>query len=407
MLREFILSERSLLIIDDDQIMCGLITECLESDFSSITHCQSIALAIDLLMENEYDCLIIDIDLGDGNGAEVVKYIQDWKPMDNHEATKIVISGFVNDVFKEKFKDKFDGILAKPFKPGDLQATVLVALGKRKKSHAPKKNLSLISPDVNESHEASPTLANESQGTSGAIGSRAKPGKDLKLKFDDEDIDLKVFDPKIHAPFKLENLDKRVGKTLKKIQQNTKLKEVFKKIKIDPDDPYMMSHIGLLINISTGICHFLDWGSDQTLEKFVFAAYLHDLALGDSAALARIDNLDELEHGDHGFSQHEKDLVRLHSAASKQMIEHKSGIPEDVLTIIEQHHERPNGRGFPRGIDHKRITPLSSIFIISHWLADFIIKDKHWSVDKFYMKYKSQLKGPHFRKAMRAIESLR
>ncbi|MEE3079390.1 MAG: response regulator [Bdellovibrionota bacterium] len=394
------MSQKSLLIVDDDQTMSDLIADTLETDFSDIDNCKSISAAKDMLLENSYDCIIVDIELEDGNGAEVVKYINDWDPGSNKDSVKVIISGLINDAFKEKFKDKFDGILSKPFKPGDLQGAVLIAMGKRKKSKSSSSDL-LLETDEKKEEKVEEKKSEEKKTDS-------KPSLDLKLEVgDDEEINLKVFDPEIHAPFKIQDIEKRIHKTLNKVKNTPKLKELFKSIHLDPSDSYIMAHIGLLINISVGISKHLDWASEQTLEKFIFAAYLHDLALGPETRLAKIDDLSVLEIKDHEFTKEEIDLIKYHPSASKKLIEHKSGIPSDVLTLIEQHHELPNGQGFPRGIEHKRITPLSSVFIVSHWLTDFIINNPKWTVDKFLSKYKSKVKGPHFRKAMKAIESLK
>ncbi len=393
------MNERSLLIIEDDEMMRELISESLSEDFGQINMTSSISEAKDLLLNNTYDCICIDIGLSDGNGAEIVKYINDWDPAQNKDTPKVVISGFINDTFKEKFSETFEGILAKPFKPGDLQAIVLIALGKRKKKKKFRGLELEKEPEVKKSSEQ-PEVKNKKQ-------KRAKPAMDLKLEFDDEEIDLKIFNPTIDSPFKVENIEKRVAKTLSRVQKDKKLKDLFRSIVVDPNDKYMMAHIGLLINISTGISTKLDWGSDQTLEKFVFASYLHDLTLGSSTELARIDDLLELESEELDLSEDEKKLVKFHPSASKKLIEHKAGIPADVLTMIEQHHEMPNGSGFPRGLDHKRITPLASVFIFSQWLTDFIIKNPNWTVNKFKDKYKSKIKGPHFRKAFRALDELR
>ena len=100
------MSQKSLLIVDDDQTMSDLIADTLETDFSDIDTCKSISTAKDMLLENSYDCIIVDIELEDGNGAEVVKYINDWDPGSNKESVKVIISGLINDAFKEKFKEK-------------------------------------------------------------------------------------------------------------------------------------------------------------------------------------------------------------------------------------------------------------------------------------------------------------
>lgn len=388
---------KSLLVVDDESMFLDLVEECVEEDFDDIVKATSIEEAKDKLMQKMYDAILVDIDLSDGNGAEIIKYIADWKPCDNDGTPIVVMSGLVNDQFKAKFKDKFAGILAKPFKPGDLQATLLIALGKTKRSKSSNGELNLVGEEPAAAEEA-PTEE---------VKANKAPDKKIEIEFAKEKVSVDIFDPQVNTPFKIENLSKKVNSIIKKkVQQNSKLKELFKKIKVDPNDPYMMTHIGLLINITTGISKQMDWGSEQTLEKFILASYLHDLALGDSTKLAKIGAKEDWQNND-DLTPEEKKLVELHSIASKTLVESKREIPQDVHTIIEQHHERPDGKGFPNGLDHKRITPLSSIFIVSHLLADYIIENPNWSVDKFVMKYKTCQKGPHFRKVFRCLDELR
>jgi response regulator RpfG family c-di-GMP phosphodiesterase len=388
---------KSLLVVDDESMFLDLVEQCVEDDFEHIVKATSIEEAKDKLMQKMFDAILVDIDLSDGNGAEIIKYIADWKPCDNDGTPIVVMSGLINDQFQSKFKDKFAGILPKPFKPGDLQATLLIALGKTKRSSKGNGSLSLIG----EEESAAPVSnGKESSG-------KKAPDKKIEIEFEKEKVSVDIFDPQVNSPFKIENLSKKVNSIIKKkVQQNAKLKDLFKKIKVDPDDPYMMTHIGLLINITTGISKQMDWGSEQTLEKFILASYLHDLALGDSTKLARLGSREDIEkHED--LTPEEKKLVELHAIASKTLVENKREIPQDVHTIIEQHHERPDGKGYPNGLDHKRITPLSSIFIVAHLLTDYIIDNPNWSIDKFVMKYKTCQKGPHFRKVFRCLDELR
>lgn len=390
------MSGKSLLVVDDESMFLDLVEQCVEDDFESVVKASSIEEAKDKLMERMFDAILVDIDLSDGNGAEIIKYIKDWKPCDNDGTPIIVMSGLINEQFEKKFKDKFAGILAKPFKPGDLQAKLLIALGKTKRRKAADLNLT----------SNKPTVSAEQPPTNEKTRNKA-PDKKIQIKFQEEEVSLDIFDPEVNSPFKIENLSKRVNSILKKkVQQNTKLKELFKKIVVNRDDPYMMNHIGLLINITTGISKQMDWGSEQTLEKFILASYLHDLSLGDNTKLAKISTKEEIEKAE-DLTNEERKLVELHSIASKTLIENKREIPQDVHTIIEQHHELPNGRGFPNGLDHKRITPLSSIFIVSHLLTDYILSDPNWSADKFVMKYKTLQKGPHFRKVFKCLNELR
>ena len=45
-------------------------------------------------------------------------------------------------------------------------------------------------------------------------------------------------------------------------------------------------------------------------------------------------------------------------------------IPSDVDIIVLQHHERPNGTGFPKGLRSNQIAPLASVFIVAHDIVD-------------------------------------
>ena len=52
-----------------------------------------------------------------------------------------------------------------------------------------------------------------------------------------------------------------------------------------------------------------------------------------------------------------------------QLIRSNTEISEDVARIIHEHHEKPDGTGFPQQLSHKNIHPLSAIFIVLH---DFV-----------------------------------
>jgi response regulator RpfG family c-di-GMP phosphodiesterase len=47
-------------------------------------------------------------------------------------------------------------------------------------------------------------------------------------------------------------------------------------------------------------------------------------------------------------------------------------ITQETITIIRQHHEKPDGKGFPLGINHSRIGQLSTIMIVSKAFVDVV-----------------------------------
>ena len=84
-------------------------------------------------------------------------------------------------------------------------------------------------------------------------------------------------------------------------------------------------------------------------------------------------------------------------------------IPPDVDVIISQHHELPDGTGFPRGLNYQRITPLSTVFIVAHDLVrhlmlvdpqtGFSAKD----VEEWFLRSQNKFQLGNFKKVMAAI----
>jgi HD-GYP domain-containing protein (c-di-GMP phosphodiesterase class II) len=60
----------------------------------------------------------------------------------------------------------------------------------------------------------------------------------------------------------------------------------------------------------------------------------------------------------------------------------------DVDTVVAQHHELPDGTGFPRKLSGARISPLSSVFIVAHDLVYEIMHsgDEPVTIQKFIEK---------------------
>lgn len=63
----------------------------------------------------------------------------------------------------------------------------------------------------------------------------------------------------------------------------------------------------------------------------------------------------------------------------------------ETLSIIEQHHELPDGSGFPLGLTANRIHQLSAIYIVSHYFITQLVKENF-----NYEKKDKILKDIHF-----------
>jgi CheY-like chemotaxis protein len=116
--------ELKLLIVDDTEEILGVIEDLLSEGFTQVMFASSVDEAIKKLDSNKFICMILDIQLGEKNGSEVVRYLQSNPNNQNSKMPIVLISGFINQDFIEKNKNRFAGILSKPFDEKELRKIV-------------------------------------------------------------------------------------------------------------------------------------------------------------------------------------------------------------------------------------------------------------------------------------------
>ena len=349
--------EKILFIIDDNSEIIDVVTEILKNQFDEVESAASVEEAQQKLNQTIYSFIILDIRLESRNGAEVLKHLMDNPENKNNKCPVLILSGFITTEFAEKFSPRFAGVLMKPFNHEELLSIVKTAL-------------IVESTDVenlDDFPEASCVL-----------------------------------------PFTIPELQQKVSKVLEVMKKNTKIKQLFSELSIDRGaDNYVMTHIGMLINISTAICMKLDWSNEKTLEKFVYASYLHDMAISHRSDLSRVSgSLFEVELLKDQISINEMKMIMDHPILAANKVATISEIPNDVEVIIRHHHELPKGNGWPGKITHTKITPLTTVFIVSHDLVDYILTNPSWVLKDFIAKAKNKFKGQHFAKVLFALNEM-
>ena len=105
------------------------------------------------------------------------------------------------------------------------------------------------------------------------------------------------------------------------------------------------------------------WKSDQVKEKGALASIMCDMILSKDDFKVLRDwqrNGGELP-----------DKIRKHpSDIADSLKKNRLLIPIETITIIEQHHELPDGKGFPHGINANRFNQLSTIFIVCQQFSE-------------------------------------
>src|SRR5690606_15220452 len=108
-----------------------------------------------------------------------------------------------------------------------------------------------------------------------------------------------------------------------------------------------------------------DWSSEKIKEKMSLAIMVRDVLLWPE----QFAQLRDYEKSGRTLALDEE--IRNHPTKTAALLEADKNrwFPPEVCTIIQQHHERPDGGGFPAGLKHTKITVLSAIGIVSD---DFI-----------------------------------
>jgi len=118
-----------ILIIEDEPEMMGLIKQFLEDESYVVEGTNNFKSAMDKVVSFEYDCILLDIMLPDGNGLELLKELKNLGKTDS----VIIISA------KDSLDDKVKGLnlgaddyLTKPFHIAELNARIKSVIRRKK-----------------------------------------------------------------------------------------------------------------------------------------------------------------------------------------------------------------------------------------------------------------------------------
>ena len=131
---------------------------------------------------------------------------------------------------------------------------------------------------------------------------------------------------------------------------------------------YLSSHCVMTAYISVFILQKMNLTEHSNIKKLIIASFFHDISLEDPRLAIRIHIPDDLD-------AKSKKVLLNHMELSCEFIETivKVG-EEDIFNIIKQHHERPDGRGFPKGLNYRTIQPLAAVFVMAHEVVRYFFE---------------------------------
>ena len=165
----------------------------------------------------------------------------------------------------------------------------------------------------------------------------------------------------------IKNSNRVIEKTIDSLLNNSKSKDQF--MKLCETEGFYIGHSLLIIYIAGRILTKSDLNYATTLTKISSAAFHHDISL-----FLYDEKYDEMKIKDIHDVELSREIAE-HPVASALYLHNISELFDDSKKIIREHHELPNGDGYPKKLTATQIAPLSCLFIISQNITFCLIRN--------------------------------
>jgi response regulator RpfG family c-di-GMP phosphodiesterase len=154
---------------------------------------------------------------------------------------------------------------------------------------------------------------------------------------------------------------------------------------------YFFEHSNIINYLCGAMVKELGWDTQRATKKFVTVSMFFDIALNDPK-FSYIKSLNDSAYTQ--LSSSEKEEYLAHIKYSIDILASSKNVTGEEFKILEQHHEKPTGVGFPRGLTAKQIPPQSAVFILAHDFAHLLIQ--HGGPDKISNEQIFEKLGPAY-----------
>jgi HD-GYP domain-containing protein (c-di-GMP phosphodiesterase class II) len=233
--------------------------------------------------------------------------------------------------------------------------------------------------------------------------------EELIKKF--QEVDLAAARPRsidfLSEDFKIA-VEQEIESAQKRIKNNSAVAKYLLQLEISRQkDQYISEHVKVLSYISTYIARSMNWITDLTMQKLIYASHLHDAPLMDHPHLAKMIYLRDFEKAKNKLSSEEQNIYMSAPQEAYLIVLDDKKAPPDVDVMLLMQKELPSGKGFPKKHNSTKIPPMAAVFIIAHDLAHEMVTNPNWSIDEWLGRVKPLYKGGSFTKVMDAIENHR
>lgn len=248
-----------------------------------------------------------------------------------------------------------------------------------------------------------PRMAKQSIAIAGVVMSQNKFTVQQKSRFLTAAIQP-VFADLEHTGFKqahFENAQKMTSVTMSLVEHHSDLFALFEGLKACNDRHILQATA--VCAVSLMIANELGWENKLTLEKLALGALLHDIGL---KTLPK----DLIDKPVFEMTNEESSTYETHPYRGMMMLTSLGVIPDDVVSIVYEHHENAIGLGYPRKMRDMKMHPLARIVAMAETFVQLVFPSKDNPQSKsvraalMYMEY--TMGQPFNRECFRALKRL-
>lgn len=183
------------------------------------------------------------------------------------------------------------------------------------------------------------------------------------------------------------------------IKENPTLADLLCKFGVTSGDSIAHSMMVGMVSVMLGMKH--EWVKPSTLEKLSLGGFLHDV--GKTKLPPEI-----LAKQSSTLSRDERIIYESHVEIGAQLLSQAKTMPDDVLLIVLEHHERSDGTGYPKKLKDFQISPLARVVSLANAFVERMQEEQKppsvAGVFRIFEEFRVQRGSQFNREAIKALE---
>lgn len=213
-----------------------------------------------------------------------------------------------------------------------------------------------------------------------------------------------VFNEFAHMGFSLEvysNVRQIVDATFSLAETHKDLAALFESFK-DCGDHFVAHSMGVSI-LAVQVAQEMGWTKKMTLEKLALAGLLHDIGL-------KCLPPDLIQKSIGTMTPQEFELYQTHVSRGVEILHSLGIVPDDVISMVNEHHENAIGQGYPQHIRDIKMHPMAKVIALCDHFMDLVIANPNNKAPKnsreAVMYIEHAIGQPYNKEAFKALKRL-